>query len=152
MITLLSCELDKFCGVSLNYSIPNESGAAEYKCKMFAPLHPDFRTLFEDAMKVRVLPLLGFPDDMEDSIAPIGASYPSEGQVSYSVRVKGPAGEYKIRLPKVAMSEDDDNLYKVLTVEAEAYLNGKSAELSIFGEEYTPEDLLAEEEVLAESE
>lgn len=135
MRNFTSIELDTFSGASVAYSIPGDNGETEFKTKSPRPVHPDFRDLFMTGLKNRVTWLLGFPETDTDIVNPIGVAFPSPTTVVYSAIIKGPKGNYKAKTPKIKINELEDRpILDEIIKEAEAYLEGKSAELSIFGE------------------
>lgn len=133
MRNFTSIELDTFSGASVAYSVPGESGETEFKTKSPRPVHPDFRDLFLVGLKKRVTWLLGFPEEAEEIVVPTGVAFPSATTVVYTATVEGPKGNYKVKTPKISDKEDRSILDEIIK-EADAYVDGKSAELSIFGE------------------
>ena len=133
---LLSIELDKWSGASVAYTFQQENGVTEVKVKMDTPRHPDLTNLFEIGLKSRVAWLLGFDITAEDlPVYPCGAAYPKNGEVVYSAYIEGPVGRYKAKTPKVKFTQEDSDLFALIESEAREYvINGKSAQLSIFGE------------------
>ena len=135
MRNFTSIELDAFSGASVAYSIVGESGETEFKTKSPRPVHPDFRDLFITGLKKRVTWLLGFPEEAEEIVVPTGVAFPSATTVVYSAIIKGPKGNYKAKTPKIKINELEDRpILDEIIKEADAYVDGKSAELSIFGE------------------
>lgn len=132
---LVSIELDVLGGANVSYTIDGIEGPEEFKTKQTRVVHPDLSNLFQDGLRKRVTWLLGFSEDAEPIVTPIGLSIPSAGTVIYQARVIGPVASYKVKTPKIQAGADDVPLIAEIEKEAKAYIEGKSAQLSIFGDE-----------------
>lgn len=133
---LLSIELDALGGASISYTHEGLDGPEEFKTKQTRTIHPDLRDLFLQGLRKRVTWLLGFPEDCEESVTPIGLSVSGKDTLIYHARVGGPAGVYKVKTPKIFSNEEDDKFFSEIEKEAKAYIyDGKGAQLSIFGDE-----------------
>lgn len=146
--SLNSVELGKFGGLVVDYSVATDDGVESFKITTARLIHPDLQVLF-DALKERVAWLLGFKevpvpeDDAPEMLTVIGVKFHDNGDVVFTAWVRGPEGAYKVKTPKAMMPEEYGNILVELGNEVRLYLDGKGAQLSIFGEDYTPDDLIA---------
>lgn len=131
---IVSFEIARWCGASVKYTMPGDDGQEEFSAKFARPLHPDLRSIFEDGLAPKVRFLLGFPKDAE-FVMPSGVAFPKDGVIQYTAIIRGPKGEYTAKTPKVLINNlEDEPLIESLKTEIEAYINGKTSQLSIFGE------------------
>lgn len=136
---LESVEQGKFGGLSVSYSI-TANGIEQYKTEQGRMEHPDLRALLNQ-YRERAEFALGFPhqDENEDErylVNPVGYFVKDDESFVLSVAVAGPVGTYKVKTPKLLKSTEEDERFTLLEDEVFAYLfEGKSAQLSIFGDE-----------------
>lgn len=130
---IVAFEIARWGGASVKYTMPGDDGQEEFSAKFARPLHPDLRSIFEDGLAPKVRFLLGFSED-DEFVKPSGVAFPKDGVIQYTAIIRGPKGEYTAKTPKVFINLEDEPLIESLKKEIEAYINGKTSQLSIFGE------------------
>lgn len=143
---IISFELDRFIGANVKYTVIDDNGDEEFSVKLARPAHVDLTDILQGAFGDWVRFMLGFPEDCADIVRTSGVSFPKDGYIQFSAYVKGPSGEYKVKTPKVRIPAEKDEAVMFLRDEICQYIDGKTSQLSLFGEDNTPEDLLAEAE------
>lgn len=146
---LSSVELWKFGGLTAVYSLTDSEGSSDYKVTLTKSIHPDLSALLA-SLRPRAEFALGFPaqevnEDENYVVNVTGVKINSGTNTTFviSALIKGPAGDYKAKTPKLSLKEDDQPTIDRLEDEVYAYLfEGKSAQLSIFGDE--PDGVFAE--------
>ena len=131
---ILSFEMDSFAGASVKYTEPGDEGAQEFSAKLTRIPHPDLTDILRTGLQDWTGFLLGFPEDCREIVSPCGVAFPKDGYVQITAIVTGPTCTYKVKLPKVAIPVEYGALFVGLLGEIGLYLDGKSSQLSLFGE------------------
>lgn len=141
---LLSFELSRWSGATIKYTKPGDDGPEEFNVKFARPVHPDLRGMFEDGFHNLARWSLGYTEELTDIVVHTGIVFPKDGYIQLMAVVNGPAGMFNVKSPKFPIPPEERDLIDGFVAEVKAYIEGKSAQLSIFGEDDTPEDLLGE--------
>ena len=133
--SIVSFELENFGSVSVKYTVTTDEGPEDFSVKCSRLAHPDLTDIFAYGLQDWAGYLLGFPEECRSEIVmPYGVEFLGEDYIRLFVKVRGPEEIYKVKLRKTKIPLEHREKLDALKVEILAYLDGKSSQLSLFGE------------------
>ena len=132
---IVSFEFGNFGSASVKYTVTTDEGPEDFSVKCYRFAHPDLTDIFTYGLRDWAGYLLGFPEECrEEIVRPSGVEFIGDDYIRLIVMVKGPEEIYKVKLRKTKIPSEHREKLDALKAEILAYLDGKSSQLSLFGE------------------